>query len=147
MRSAPIPRNVEPYSWGEARVTYADWKGTAQVDERKTGQTLNEIVGLDYDQWLIVGLEFGGGEHAHSLSVLAVSREIVPEGGDVLPTIAAANGGTIPVTEFLIHDLDPYQVLRQISHMLDLRLRLARIADSNIPVHVVALGDVPEQSR
>ncbi|GIG34742.1 hypothetical protein [Cellulomonas pakistanensis] len=131
------------YIWGDASVTYDDWHGTAQLDERMTGRLLNKLVGLDAEDWWIVGLDIGGGERVHELRVLAVHRDVVPEGGDVLRKIAAANDGEIPVTSFLIHDVDPYAVLRAMTHSFDLRLR--RRGTVGLPVRVQRLADVPEQ--
>jgi hypothetical protein len=132
------------FLWGDAEVTYPDWKGTAQLDQRMTGdRSLNEIVGLDRDKWFIIGLDIGGGEHAHDLHVVAVHRDVVPEGGGVLPKIAAANGGEIPATEFRIHDVDPYEVLRAITQMFELRLRLSGCQD--LPIRIMSQSDVPEQ--
>ncbi len=130
------------YIWGDAEVTYDDWHGTAQLDQRM-GVSLNELVGIDEESWYIVGIRLGGGEHSHDLHVVAVDRNIVPEGGDVLPKIAAANGGEIPVTDFLIHNVDPYQILKAIAHSLDIKLRLARSVD--FPIRVQALSDSPLQ--
>ncbi|WP_371031322.1 hypothetical protein [Pseudoclavibacter sp. JSM 162008] len=131
------------YIWGDAEVTYDDWHGTAQLDQRMTGPSLYELVSIDQEAWFIVGIELGGGELSHDLHVFAVDRESVPEGGDVLPKIAAANGGEIPVTDFLIHNVDPYQILKAITHSLDIRLRLARSVD--FPIRVQALSDSPPQ--
>lgn len=130
------------YIWREAEVGYPDWKGTIQVDERKTGRQLNELVGLN-DNWMIIGLDIGGGEHDHHLKVLAVDGRIAPDGGDIYPRIAAAHNGDLPVTEFLIHDADPYEILKAMTHMLDLRLRVRNVVD--IPIRIEHQGDVPEQ--
>ncbi|MGO0578252.1 hypothetical protein [Ornithinimicrobium panacihumi] len=117
---------ADGFIWGDASVTYPDWVGTAQLDERKTAAQVEEVVGLDHKEWLVIGLDLGGGEDGgHELRVVAVHRDNVPEGGDVLPRIAAANNGEIPVTEFLIHDKDPYEVLQAITHSFELRLRLS----------------------
>lgn len=132
---------MEPFIWGDAEVTYPDWVGTAQLDERKTID-FNETIGLDRS-WFIIGLNLGGGEMDHDLRVVAVHRDDVPEGGDVLPRIAEANGGEIPATEFLIHDVDPYKILKAVTHMFELKLRLART--DGIPIRIRGLGDVPEQ--
>lgn len=131
------------YIWGDAEVSFPDWKGTLQLDERRTGTPLHELVGLDPNAWMIIGLDIGGGEHAHSLHVLAIDRAIVPSGGDVFPRIAAANGGELPVTDFLVHNVDPYAVLKAMTHFLDLRLRARNTVGT--PVRVIALGDVPKQ--
>ena len=57
--------------------------------------------------------------------------------------IAANNNGEIPVKEFLVHDVDPYDVLKAITHVLDLRLRLS--SSNAFPIRVVERGDIPPQ--
>lgn len=131
------------YIWRSAEVTFPDWSGTAQLDQRMTAEGLAGLVGLDRDEWMPIGFDIGGGERHHSLRIVAVARKDFAEGGDVLPKIAAANGGEIPVTEFLIHDVDPYEVLRKLSHVFELKMRVRGARD--IPIRVTALGDVPEQ--
>jgi len=66
---------------------------------------------------MIISLDIGGGEHRHDLRVVAVHNSLATEVGDVLPSIAAAHGGQIPATEFRIHDVDPYQILRAITQV------------------------------
>jgi hypothetical protein len=131
------------YIWGDAEVSFPDWRGTVQLDRRMTGPQLHELVGISPDSWLIVGIRIGGGEHAHDLHILAVDRAIVPDGGDVFLKIASSHGGEIPVTDFLIHSADPYAVLKAMTHVLDLRLRARGAVD--IPLRMTALGDVPLQ--
>lgn len=131
------------FIWRDAEVTYPDWIGTAQLDQRATAAGVEEVVGLDRDEWMVIGLDIGGGEHAHHLRVVAVHRDDVPEGGDVLPRIAEANGGEIPVTEFLIHNVDPYAALRAVTHQFELRLRTRGTRD--LPIRVIRQSDVPEQ--
>lgn len=129
------------YIWGAADVSYPDWQGTIQIDERRTGKLLNELVGLDSAIWGIVGIDIGGGEHAHSLHVLAVDKRQTQ--GARYEDRAEANDGELPVRNFLIHDVDPYKVLQAMSHMLDLRMRVRNTVD--VPIRVTSLGDVPEQ--
>lgn len=136
---------MDEYLWDDATVTYPDWTGTAQLDRRITAPSIGSVVGLDPGEWLVIGFEIGGGEHAHRLKVVAVRRSDVPEGGDILPSIAEANGGEIPATEFLVHDVDPYAVLKAITHQFKLRMRARGTGD--LPIRIVALGDVPEQDR
>lgn len=131
------------YIWGDAEVTYPDWQGTAQLDQRMTTAGLEEVVGLDRKKWFVVGIDIGGGEHEHQLRVLAVDRQIFPPGGDVFPRIAEANGGKLPVTEFLVHDADPYEVLQKITHVFELRLRTR--GTLGLAIRIVAHADVPEQ--
>ena len=133
---------VEPYEWRDAEVTYPDWTGTAQLDQRMTARGIEEVVGLDPDRWTVVGIDIGGGERSHDLHVIAVDHAIFPEGKDVFPRIAAANGGVIPATDFLVHDVDPYQVLQAITHVFELRLRMRGTRD--LPVQITALADAPE---
>lgn len=128
------------FIWRDAEVTYPDWKGTTQLDQRMTSEGIEELVGLDREAWMVVGFAIGGGESGQDLRVVAVSRDDVPEGGDVLPRIAEENGGEIPVTEFLVHGVDPYAVLRAVTHVFELRMRLNRSV--GIPMRVVQQSDV-----
>lgn len=138
---------MESYIWGEASVTYPDWNGTVRLDQRKTVAPLADLIGLDADSWMIIGFDIGGGEHEngrHTLNVYAVSRELITATADVMPQIAADHGGEIPVTQFLVHDVDPYEILRTITHQFDLRLRSRGSRD--FPIRVVELGDVPPRA-
>jgi hypothetical protein len=134
---------TDGFIWEEASVSYPDWSGRAQLDQRKTAAGLLEVVGLDPKRWMVVGLDIGGSELGYDLKVVAVDRKDVPPGGDVFPKIAAANDGEIPATEFAIHNMDPYDVLRAITHVFELRLRTRGSRD--IPIRIVAQSDVPEQ--
>ncbi|WP_243226698.1 hypothetical protein [Microbacterium sp. CIAB417] len=132
------------FIWRDAAVTYADWEGTAQLDQRLTGPGIEETVGLNRDEWMVIGIDIGGGELEHDLRVIAVHRDRIPDGGGVLPRIAEANEGEIPATEFLIHDVDPYAVLQAITHVFELRMRLS--GASGLPIRVIEQSDVPEQA-
>jgi hypothetical protein len=132
------------YIWTDAAVSYPDWQGTLQLDERKTGTQLHELVGLDPDAWMIVGLDIGGGEGRHDLHVLAVEARSAPNGGNVFARIAGANGGEIPVRDFLIHNVDPYVVLKAMTHVLELRMRV-RSAVGTV-IRVTSVGGVPEHN-
>lgn len=135
---------TEGYLWGAAQVTYPDWVGTAQLDEKLTEPTIRDAIDLDQDEWVIIGLDIGGGEHSHSLRVVAVHRDLIDDGGTSWAAVAAANNGEIPATEFLIHDVDPYDVLKAITHVFEMRLRVAGIRDYRI--RIMSQSDVPEQS-
>lgn len=114
----------------------------AQLDQRVGGISDEVLVGIDRDKWMIVSTEIGGGEHEHSLRVLAVDRSLIPEGEDAFDRIAEANGGVIPVTEFLSHDVDAYELLRSQSHIF--RLHLRRQETGKLPLSVVAYVDSPQ---
>jgi hypothetical protein len=134
---------TDGFLWRDARVTYPDWSGTAQLDQRMTSAGLEEVVGLDPDEWFAIGIDIGGGERDHDLRVVAVHRSVVVGESDVLPKIAAANGGEIPATEFLIHDVDPYAVLKAITHMFE--MHMTRRGASEWPIRIMSRSDVPEQ--
>ena len=102
----------EGYLWGDAEVTYPDWVGTAQLDEKMTTPSIHDVIDLDHDEWMIVGLDIGGGEHDHDIRVMAVRKDPNLQGPWVAVDIAANNNGEIPVKEFLVHDADPYDVLK-----------------------------------
>lgn len=140
-----VPAMTDESVWGDVQITYPGWKGTAQLDQSMTQRPIAELIGVEPNDWMAIGIEIGGGEGSHHLRVYAVSTAIVPGGGDVLPRIAEANGGEIPVTEFVVHDVDPYEFLRQITHDLEMRLRVSRIADSELPVRIVDRADAPPQ--
>jgi hypothetical protein len=132
---------VDDYRWGDASVTYPDWVGTAQLDRRITAPSLGEVIGLDRDEWHIIGFDIGGGERAHHLRVVAVHTSDIPVGGDVLPRIAEANDGEIPATEFDVHGVDPYEVLKAITHQFALRMHVSSTRD--LPIRIVGQGEVP----
>ena len=138
---------TDGHLWGEASVTYPDMKGSAQLDVSMTRARIEQLVGLDDNEWFVIGLDIGGGDTAHQLRVIAIPRDNMPAGDDVLPKISAVSGGEIQATEFLIHDVDPYEILRAISHVFELRLRVAKLADEDIHVRIVAHSDIPEQEH
>lgn len=130
----------------KAEVTYPDWNGTVQLDQRMTAPGLGEVIGLDSDKWMVVAFDIGGGEREqgrHTLNVYAVDRKLVKTDSDVLVQVAADHADELPVTQFLVHDVDPYEILRAITHQFELQLRTRGSRD--FPIRVVALGDVPEQ--
>lgn len=46
------------------------------------------------------------------------------------------------MTEILLHDVDPYEVLKSITHVFELRLRSRNVVGKTITV--TAYGDIPE---
>src|SRR5215207_8906007 len=130
------------FLWRNAEVGSADWSGTAQLRQRRSTD-LAEIAGLDSQKWLIIGFEISSGEHRHDLRVVAVDRRLIPEAADVLPRIAAEHGGQIPTTEFLVHDVEPYDVLEGIGHGFELRMRVRGTRD--LPIRITSRREGPEQ--
>ncbi|PPF36351.1 hypothetical protein [Rathayibacter sp. AY1A3] len=129
--------------WGDARVGFPDWSGTAQLDQRRTGERarLEDVIGLDHEEWMILGIELGGGEveHGrHDLHVVAVRRSDLPA-----TKVDFDYNEEIPVTDFLVHNVDPYGILRAITHSFELRFRHRGWGEH--PLRVVSLSDVPKQ--
>jgi hypothetical protein len=129
---------VDGEIWGEASVTYPDWKGTAQLDERMTvpWEGLARTVGLNHVQWQVVGFSIGGGEHGYNLRVYATPR-------DVWEKVAPDDGVEVEVTEFLVHDVDPLAILQRMTHMFELNMRIRSL--DNRRVRVRALSDLPSE--
>jgi hypothetical protein len=50
------PRRLTP-----ASVQYNDWRGTAALDNPHRAEKLYELLGVDQDEWSILGLEMWGG--------------------------------------------------------------------------------------
>ncbi|MGN9808132.1 hypothetical protein ACTMSW_02075 [Micromonospora sp. BQ11] len=125
-------------TWGEASVTYPDWKGTAQLDERMTvpWEGLARTVGLDGDQWQVVGFSIGGGEHGYDLRVVATPV-------DVWEKVKSDDDAEIEVTEFLVHNVDPLAILQQMTHVFELKMRLRGLDGRQVRVR--ALSDLPSE--
>jgi len=130
------------FIWRAAEVTSPDWIGTAQLNQRRSAD-LAQLAGLDSEKWLVVGFDIRSGEHGHDLRVVAMHRDLMPEAADVFPNIAAEHGGHIPATEFVVHDVEPYEVLQAITHKFELRMRARGTRD--LPIRIVAQLEGPEQ--
>ena len=124
--------------WGDASVTYPDWKGTAQIDERRTvpWKGLARTVGLDADEWQVVGFSVSGGERHFDLRIAAAPR-------DVWENFNRDDGGEIEVTEFLVHDVDPLEILSQMTHMFELKMLIRGLSGDQVRVR--ALSDLPKE--
>jgi hypothetical protein len=124
--------------WGDASVTYPDWKGTAQLDERKTvpWEGLARTFGLDEDAWQVVGFSIGGGEHGFNLRIVATPR-------DVWDNFNPDDDGEIEVTEFLVHDVDPLVILQQMTHMFEVKMLIRGLGSDQVRVR--ALSDLPDE--
>lgn len=135
---------MEPFVWREAEVTYPDFKGTAELDQKLTGTNGFTLAGIDQEKWLVVGIDIGGGENEHQLRVLAVDQDIIPEGQSNVFDYLTDKHGHVPVTEILLHEADPYEVLKSITHVFELRLRSRNTVGKTIMV--TGYGDIPVQN-
>lgn len=130
---------MDEYEWGHAEVSHPDWTGTAQLDQKMTGNVnVYSLTGIDHEEWQIIGLDFGGGETGmHNLHVIAVPRS---EWGDSPPPDLSE----VRAADIQIHNgIDPFELLRQITHMLDVRFRIRAVKDSTITI--TELLDEPPQ--
>lgn len=130
------------FIWKAPHFPSPDWAGTAHLDQDRSFD-LAQLAGLDGEEWLVVGFDIRGGERGHDLRVVAVHRDLMPEAADVLPRIAAENGGEIPATEFVVHDVEPYDVLQRISRRFELQMRARGSRD--LPIRITAQLEGPEQ--
>lgn len=139
--------NEDGYLWGDASVSYPDWQGTAQLDQRMTSAGIEELVGLDPDEWTIVGIDIGGGEGGlHPLEVVAVRIRDEDRRPDesLFEAMARSNGGELPATHFRVHEVDAFEVLLKIMHLFDFRLRRRGAVD--VPIRVVSQDEIPRSS-
>ena len=124
--------------WGEASVSFPDWKGTAQLDERITipWEGLARTLGLDHEHWQVVGFSIGGGENGYDLKLYATPA-------DVWKKVAPDDDAEIEVTEFLVHDVDPLDILQRMTHVFELTMRSRGLG--NRRVRIKALSDLPTE--
>jgi hypothetical protein len=129
---------MDGHIWGDANVSFPDWKGTAQLDERATipWKGLADTVGLDSDQWQIVGFSIGGGESGYTLRVVATPA-------DVWTKSSAEDDAVIEVTEFSVHGVDPLVILRQMTHLFEMKMRIGSIEGRQVRVR--AQSDLPSE--
>lgn len=128
------------YEWGHATVTYPDWVGTLQLDQKLTGPVdIYDLTGVDRDEWLIIGLDFGGGETGmHTPHVIAVRKSELAE----RPIYETSN---IRAADIQIHGVEPFELLQRITHLLDMRLRVRSVRDATITI--TELLDVPPEDE
>jgi hypothetical protein len=130
------------FIWKAPALFSPDWTGTAQLAQQPSAD-LARLAGLDSDEWLIVGFDIHDNEDGHDLRVIAVHRDLMPEAAAVLPKIAEEHGGEIPATAFLVHDVEPYDVLRTLTRRFELQMRARGSRD--LPIRITAVVEGPEQ--
>jgi hypothetical protein len=121
---------MDEYEWGHASVSFPDWVGTAQLDQKMTGRAdVYSLTGVDHDEWQIIGLDFGAGETGwHTPQVIAVRRS---EWGEGPPSDLSG----VRATKIYIHNgVDPFELLQQMTHLLDMRFRIRAVKDSTITI-------------
>jgi len=134
------------YIWGDASVGFPDWHGTVQLDEIRTRRSLNEITGVP-DHWRIVGLDWGGGEELdHRANPRSQPHEmsavVVPAEADIDALVE--QHGHLPVTMLALHNVDPYAVIKAMTHVVEFRMRRRNVV--GLTMRVTESGDIPEQS-
>jgi hypothetical protein len=130
---------MDEYEWGHAAVSFPDWKGTAQLDQRLTGEnSIYDVTGVDDKEFQIIGFHFGGGESGiQDLHVVAVRRADL-DGQHI------TEAESLRAVDILIHDVDPFEVLKRMTHYLDVRFRSRAV--ENTPITITELLDVPPQN-
>jgi hypothetical protein len=129
---------IDEYEWGHASVSFPDWIGTAQLDEKMTGRVgIYELAGIDSEEFQIIGLDFGGGESGmHDPHVIAVRKSELGERH-------ISDVSDVRAVDIQIHDVDPFDLLRQMIHLLDMRFRIRSVKDATITITEVL--DQPPQ--
>lgn len=121
------------FTWGPASVAYPDWKGTAQIDQKMTGDNwVYDIVGIDHDEWTVIGFDFGGGDQQlHKPQIVAV-----PAGTDL-------SARRVEATMFQLHEVEALDLLLRMIHSFDMRFRSR--AMENTEIVITRLDDIPAQ--
>jgi hypothetical protein len=86
----------EPSRLGSAQVRWNDYVGTSAADDADAlldTRSLYEIVGLDRDRWMIVGIDFSLAASAEQVVVYATDRSLTVRGEPL-------DEGSLPVTAF-----------------------------------------------
>jgi hypothetical protein len=131
--------DVDEYEWGDASVTYPDWTGTAQIDQRMSSD-LYGLTGIDADKWAIIGLDFGGGESGmHMPHVIAVLRSELGHDDEHISKMSE-----IKAVDIQIHNgVDPFDLLREMINLMEMRFRVRSVVDATITI--TELLDEPPQ--
>jgi hypothetical protein len=130
----------EPRYLGGADVQYGDWHGTVALDDSDDGGALYALFGVEPpDEWSIVGLSISGGNATGGktwAAVYAVSASDLNAAGDV-SALAAAHGGSLPVTEFELHDADVASMLFKGGFKRwNLRATYGLVASEELPLEI-----------
>lgn len=128
--------NEDEEVWGPANVLFPDWKGSVQLDYRMTGPwDLYDAIGLDKENWVLVGLSIHSGEDgSRSMNVYATPYDAWhKEKKDATVDLE--------VTEFYVHDVDPFEILERMTHVFDLRMRLRYLEERRFVIR--SRSDLP----
>lgn len=114
-----------------ASSSYGDWTGTAAADEHQTvgHRSPYEVVGLDPDQWWIVGFDFRETDltSKDGLYVYAVQKDAMGiTSWDAIQLHGEANG-SVPVTSFLVHGVAPVELISESFNQFHVQLRTRNV--------------------
>ncbi len=129
---------MDPHTWDDAAVAYADWVGTAALEIKFTNdrRSMYEVTGIDPEDWQIIGLELGGTASSEDTHVIAVRKSDLGDGH-------ISDVSDIKAAKILVHDVDPFDLLREIKNQLDIRLRSSATKDATVTI--TELLDHPPQ--
>jgi hypothetical protein len=119
--------------WGDASVTYPIGRAPRSLTSgrRCRGQGLARTFDLGADAWEVIGISIGEVKHLFKVKIVAT-----PSG--VWENFTPDDGGEIEVTEFLVHDADPLAVLRQITHMSELKMLIRGPSGNQVRVRTLS---------
>jgi len=129
--------------------TNRDWIGTASAENNVTiyGRSLRALTGLEaHDKWSIVGIDwFTHGTRPADVYVYAFDREETGISTYDEMVEYAAREGSLPVTSFLMHELDFETITREAFKSFRVQLIASGVADAEIQLDIVNKDDIPQQ--
>lgn len=129
--------------------TNRDWIGTASAENNVTiyGKSLRQLTGLeDHDKWSIVAIDwFTHGKLPADVYVYAFDREETGISTYEEMVAYAAREGSLPVTSFLMHELDFETIVRESFKSFRVQLISGGAAEAGIQLDIVNRDDIPEQ--
>ena len=129
-----------------------DWAGTASAENNVTiyGTSLRKLTGLDDERWSIVGIDWYThgkvGDERGDVYVYAFDRLETGIGSYDEMRAYADREGSLPVTSFLLHDVDFQTIIRESFKGAHVQLISKGIHDAEIQLNIVRKDDIPEQA-
>lgn len=141
-------RRTEPSPIPFAESTYKDWRGTSCAENSlvNTSSDLYELAGLDHERWTILAIDIDAYSHGEppnwDIRVYAADHRALGVGRfEDWQRAADDHGGSIPVVDVLLHDLEFEDIIRCMK-IIGIQLRLGSF---DIPLTRTAYADHPEQ--
>ncbi|CAD6005322.1 hypothetical protein [Agreia sp. COWG] len=130
---------------GKANVQYDDWTGTAAADSSDMAGLTESLkkIGFDTDRWSVIGIEIYQADlNKDGLYIIALDRTAMQRAGHkTLDEYSSANGGELPVTNFLVHGVPTVDLIASSFKRFAVNL-VARHVPRDTPLHIVSRDDI-----